>query len=445
METLHKVQLFIESNQLLTPQSRVIVGVSGGVDSVVLLNILSKLGYECVVAHCNFHLRGKESDRDEEFVAKLAEKQGLLYKKVDFDTVSYAKRHKISIEMAARDLRYDWFAGLLNDLKAQAIAVAHHADDSIETMLINSVRGSGLRGLYGIDARNGNIVRPLLICTREEIETYARKNNLSNVFDSTNASSDFLRNKFRNEILPALAHINPSVKQTFLENMNRMRGAWKIYNQKIQEIRKEICSTHGNQVYIDIPKLMQQADVSTVLFEILQPFHFKNSVVDDVVNGLKSTSGAQFFSDTHCVLKDRNQLIIEVKEVDCDLEYQIEKETKSIHEPVSMEFRQFSSDENFQISRKPEKIHIDADKVHFPLTLRPWRKGDFFYPFGMTGKKKVSDFFIDEKINRFSKEDAWLLVSGDDIVWIAGLRLDNRFRITTETKNILEISINLSN
>lgn len=445
METLHKVQLFIESNQLLTPQSRVIVGVSGGVDSVVLLNILSKLGYECVVAHCNFHLRGKESDRDEEFVAKLAEKQGLLYKKVDFDTVSYAKRHKISIEMAARDLRYDWFAGLLNDLKAQAIAVAHHADDSIETMLINSVRGSGLRGLYGIDARNGNIVRPLLICTREEIETYARKNNLSNVFDSTNASSDFLRNKFRNEILPALAHINPSVKQTFLENMNRMRGAWKIYNQKIQEIRKEICSTHGNQVYIDIPKLMQQADVSTVLFEILQPFHFKNSVVDDVVNGLKSTSGAQFFSDTHCVLKDRNQLIIEVKEVDCDLEYQIEKETKSIHEPVSMEFRQFSSDENFQISRKPEKIHIDADKVHFPLTLRPWRKGDFFYPFGMTGKKKVSDFFINEKINRFSKEDAWLLVSGDDIVWIAGLRLDNRFRITTETKNILEISINLSN
>lgn len=445
METLHKVQLFIESNQLLTPQSRVIVGVSGGVDSVVLLNILSKLGYECVVAHCNFHLRGKESDRDEEFVAKLAEKQGLLYKKVDFDTVSYAKRHKISIEMAARDLRYDWFAGLLNDLKAQAIAVAHHADDSIETMLINSVRGSGLRGLYGIDARNGNIVRPLLICTREEIETYARKNNLSNVFDSTNASSDYLRNKFRNEILPALAHINPSVKQTFLENMNRMRGAWKIYSQKIQEIRKEICSTHGNQVYIDIPKLMQQADVSTVLFEILQPYHFKNSVVDDIVNGLKSTSGAQFFSDTHCVLKDRNQLIIEVKEVDCDLEYQIEKETKSIHEPVSMEFRQFSSDENFQISRKPEKIHIDADKVRFPLTLRPWRKGDFFYPFGMTGKKKVSDFFIDEKINRFSKEDAWLLVSGDDIVWIAGLRLDNRFRITTETKNILEISINLSN
>ena len=445
METLHKVQLFIESNQLLTPQSRVIVGVSGGVDSVVLLNILSKLGYECVVAHCNFHLRGKESERDEEFVAKLAEKQGLLYKKVDFDTVSYAKRHKISIEMAARDLRYDWFAGLLNDLKAQAIAVAHHADDSIETMLINSVRGSGLRGLYGIDARNGNIVRPLLICTREEIETYARKNNLSNVFDSTNASSDFLRNKFRNEILPALAHINPSVKQTFLENMNRMRGAWKIYNQKIQEIRKEICSTHGNQVYIDIPKLMQQADVSTVLFEILQPFHFKNSVVDDVVNGLKSTSGAQFFSDTHCVLKDRNQLIIEVKEVDCDLEYQIEKETKSIHEPVSMEFRQFPSDENFQISRKPEKIHIDADKVRFPLTLRPWRKGDFFYPFSMTGKKKVSDFFIDEKINRFSKEDTWLLVSGDDIVWIAGLRLDNRFRITTETKNILEISINLSN
>ena len=167
MDTLHKVQLFIENNKLLTPQSRVIVGVSGGVDSVVMLNILSRLGYECVVAHCNFHLRGKESDRDEEFVAKLAEKMGLLYKKTDFDTVSYAKRRKISIEMAARDLRYDWFASLLTNMNAQAIAVAHHADDSIETMLINSVRGSGLRGLYGIDARNGNVVRPLLGCTRE--------------------------------------------------------------------------------------------------------------------------------------------------------------------------------------------------------------------------------------------------------------------------------------
>ena len=445
MDTLHKVQLFIENNKLLTPQSRVIVGVSGGVDSVVMLNILSRLGYECVVAHCNFHLRGKESDRDEEFVAKLAEKMGLLYKKTDFDTVSYAKRRKISIEMAARDLRYDWFASLLTNMNAQAIAVAHHADDSIETMLINSVRGSGLRGLYGIDARNGNVVRPLLGCTREEIEIYARKNKLSHVFDSTNASSDYLRNRFRNDILPALAHINPSVKHTFLENMNRMRGAWKIYNQKIQEIKAEICSAHGNQMYINIPKLLEQADVTTVLFELLQPYHFNGKVVEDIVNSLKNTSGARFFSETHCVLKDRNQLIIEEKEVDSDVEYLIEKQTKFINEPIGMEFRQFAAGKDFQVSRQPDKIHIDAEKVIFPLTLRTWRKGDVFYPFGMTGKKKVSDFFIDEKINRFSKEDAWLLVSGKEIVWIAGLRLDNRFRITPETKQILEVSLKSNN
>ncbi|HNX87857.1 MAG TPA: tRNA lysidine(34) synthetase TilS [Paludibacteraceae bacterium] len=442
METLKKVQLFIENNQLLTPKGRVIVGVSGGVDSVVMLNILTVSGYECVVAHCNFHLRGKESDRDEQFVADLAQKYGLICKKVDFDTVNYAKRHKISIEMAARDLRYDWFAGLLKEMRAEAIAVAHHSDDSIETMLINSIRGSGLRGLYGIDERNGNIIRPMLSCSREEIENYAHKNNLNYVVDSTNAASDYLRNKFRNEILPALAVINPSVKVTFLENMNRVRGAWKIYDQKIREIKEEISFTKDNQLYIDLEKLKQQVDVTTVLFELLQPYHFKNSIVNDIVDGLKNNSGAKFFSDTHCVLKDRIHLIVRTNKTKSDIEYSIDKETASITEPVSMEFREFLKTDDFQFSRKSDIVHVDADKLKYPLILRPWRKGDTFYPFGMTSKKKVSNFFIDQKINRFQKDDIWLLISDEEIIWIAGLRLDNRFRITEETRNILEIRIN---
>ena len=442
METLKKVQLFIENNQLLTPKGRVIVGVSGGVDSVVMLNILTVSGYECVVAHCNFHLRGKESDRDEQFVADLVQKYGLIFKKVDFDTVNYAKRYKISIEMAARDLRYDWFAGLLKEMRAEAIAVAHHSDDSIETMLINSIRGSGLRGLYGIDERNGNIIRPMLSCSREEIENYAHKNNLNYVVDSTNAASDYLRNKFRNEILPALAVINPSVKVTFLENMNRVRGAWKIYDQKIREIKEEISFTKDNQLYIDLEKLKQQVDVTTVLFELLQPYHFKNSIVNDIVDGLKNNSGAKFFSDTHCVLKDRIHLIVRTNKTKSDIEYSIDKETASITEPVSMEFREFLKTDDFQFSRKSDIVHVDADKLKYPLILRPWRKGDTFYPFGMTSKKKVSNFFIDQKINRFQKDDIWLLISDEEIIWIAGLRLDNRFRITEETRNILEIRIN---
>ncbi|MBP1664562.1 MAG: tRNA(Ile)-lysidine synthetase [Bacteroidetes bacterium] len=442
METLKKVQLFIENNQLLTPKGRVIVGVSGGVDSVVMLNMLTVSGYDCVVAHCNFHLRGKESDRDEQFVTDLSQKYGLIFKKVDFDTVNYAKRHKISIEMAARDLRYDWFAGLLKEMRAEAIAVAHHSDDSIETMLINSIRGSGLRGLYGIDERNGNIIRPMLSCSREEIENYARKNSLNYVVDSTNAASDYLRNKFRNDILPALAAINPSVKVTFLENMNRLHGAWKIYDQKIREIKEEICFTKDNQLYIDLKKLKQQADVTTVLFELLQPYHFKNSIVEDIVDGLKNNSGAKFYSDSHCVLKDRIYLIVKENKINSDIEYSIDKETRNITEPVSMEFREFLKTDDFQFSRKPDTVHIDADKLKYPLLLRPWRKGDTFYPFGMTSKKKVSNFFIDQKINRFHKDDIWLLISDGEIIWIAGLRLDNRFRITEETRNIVEIRIN---
>ena len=441
METLKKVQLFIENNQLLSPECRVIIGVSGGVDSVVLLNILSKCGYDCIVAHCNFHLRAEESDRDELFVADLAKKNNLQYKKIDFDTLNYAKHHKISIEMAARDLRYSWFSMLQTELDAESIAVAHHSDDSVETMLINSVRGSGLKGLCGIEARNGNIVRPLLCCSREEIENYAKKNGLTNIIDSTNAASDYLRNKFRNEIIPALEIINPSVKQTFLENMSKLRGVSKIYNEKIQEIKREISFTKENQLYIDIPKLKQQADVNTVLYELLQAYQFKNNIIDDICIGLNNPSGARYYSETYCILKDRNYLIVDKIEVDRDYEYLIEAGTSEIEYPISLTFKDFQKIESFQVSKNPEKIHIDADSITYPLTLRHWRNGDSFYPFGMNRKKKVSDFFIDEKINRFEKEYLWMLLSEGNIVWITGLRLDNRFRVTELTKNVLEISI----
>ena len=441
METLKKVRQFIDSNQLLIGNDRILVGVSGGADSVVLLHILLKLGFECVVAHCNFHLRGEESMRDELFVEKLAEKYKLIYKKTDFDTVRFAKSNKISIEMAARELRYGWFKKLAPENKCQAIATAHHTDDSIETLLLNMIRGTGLKGLTGIEPRNGDIVRPVLCCTRSEIEQYAQKNKLEYITDSTNLANEYSRNKIRNLILPMMADINPSVKQSLAENISRFRGSWKIYSEKIAEIEAHITFNKENQTFVDIEKLKSQSDPKTILFEILQKYQFNSDVISNIFEGLDKSSGKRYYSDTHRLLKDREHLIVDEIEPNNTLEFSIDESTKSISIPINLSLNKKARNEDFIISKKSDKIHIDADKIKFPLTLRKWKKGDSFHPFGMKESKKLSDFFINEKINRNQKENIWLLMSDNKIVWIIGLRMDERFRITEKTKNILEISL----
>lgn len=441
METLKKVRQFIDSNQLLIDNDRILVGVSGGADSVVLLHILLKLGFECVVAHCNFHLRGEESMRDELFVEKLAEKYKLIYKKTDFDTVRFAKSNKISIEMAAREMRYAWFKKLAPENKCQTIATAHHTDDSIETLLLNMIRGTGLKGLTGIEPRNGDIVRPVLCCTRSEIEQYAQKNKLEYITDSTNLANEYSRNKIRNLILPMMADINPSVKQSLAENISRFRGSWKIYSEKIAEIEAHITFNKENQTFVDIDKLKSQSDPKTVLFEILQKYQFNSDVISNIFEALDKSSGKRYYSDTHRLLKDREHLIVDEIEPNNTLEFSIDESTKSISIPINLSLNKKARNEDFIISKKSDKIHIDADKIKFPLTLRKWKKGDSFHPFGMKESKKLSDFFINEKINRNQKENIWLLVSDNKIVWIIGLRMDERFRITEKTKNILEISL----
>lgn len=436
---LTKVQEFIEENQLLTPNERIIVGVSGGVDSVVLLNVLSKLEYNCIAAHCNFHLRGEESNRDEKFVEDLCKSYEVVFKKIDFDTVTYAKEEKISIEMAARELRYSWFEKLAQETNVHSIAVAHHSDDSIETVMINIVRGTGIKGLIGILPKNRKIVRPLLCCSRFEVEEYARLNDIAFVNDSTNEENDFNRNKIRNQVLPILAEINPSVKHTLFENISRIKGAWKIYEQKIKEIKNEITFYQDDRFYIDIEKLKKQPDIATVLHEILDDFNFNNDVLEDIVKSLEGESGKKFSSSTHRLIKDRNFLIIDENEPDLSIEWTIEEGTRFIEDPIPLEFNFIEKNENFIVSKSSEKVDVDADKITFPLILRKWHFGDTFQPFGMNQEKKVSDFFVDEKLNLFQKEDAWLLTSNGEIVWIVGIRLDNRFRITENTQKILEI------
>jgi len=436
-----KVQTYIEKHQLLVPDKPVVVGVSGGTDSVVLLHILMSLGYECVIAHCNFHLRMEESDRDESFVRELANGLKIQSYFIDFETTEHASKHGISIEMAARDLRYAWFNELLVKINAQAIAVAHHADDSIETLLMNLVRGTGLKGLTGIPARNENVVRPLLCLTRSEIETYLVRYDLDHVEDSTNGSSDYQRNKFRNEILPLLEEINPSVRQTLYNSLQHFEGNLAVYQQAIHQIENEIVYIDSDSIKLDIDLLKKQIHIPTVLFELLHPYGFSNAVIEQITANLDGESGKMFFSDSYRLVKDRKYLILnEIKSVQKE-KFRITENQKEIDQPFHLKITRKNITSEFIPSKKPDCIQVDASKLTFPLLLRKWEEGDAFYPFGMTQRKKVSDFFVNNKLSLLEKEQSWILISGEDIVWIVCQRLDNRFRVNEKTKMIVEFRL----
>ena len=437
---LEKVKTYIDENRLLTPGNKVIVGVSGGIDSVALLHLLQRLGVECIVAHCNFHLRAEESDRDEQFVKDVTKQLGLPFYRIDFDTLKYAANNKISVEMAARELRYEWFESLAKKLDAQAIAVAHHLDDSIETLLMNLIRGTGLRGLTGISARNGLVIRPLLCCTREELFQYVTFHQLAYVEDSTNALNDYQRNKIRNQLLPLLEDINPSVRQTLYQSLERFSGTYKVYEEFIDSYKKLLMKDENGTIIIDISLILKLPDVTTVLYEFLSPYGFNAQVVQQVVSHLNDTSGKKFYSSTYRLVKDRQNLILTKRTRDEKKSIQIDEGRDIITYPLPLSIH-YSDVNNVEINKNKNVLTIDAELVKFPLILRKWEEGDVFVPFGMKGMKKLSDFFIDNKFSLPDKENTWLLVSDEKIVWIVGHRADNRFRVTAETRKIIIIEL----
>lgn len=436
---LRKVETYLQKNKLLSVGAPVIVGTSGGADSVALLHVLKELGYKCVVAHCNFHLRGEESDRDEQFVAGLSLKLGLPYCKTDFDTATIAGENKISIEMAARDLRYNWFEELRQKLGAEAIAVAHHADDNAETLLMNLTRGTGLRGMTGIPVRNGYVVRPLLCCNRNEIINYLQKNNLNYVDDSTNFENEYTRNRFRNEIIPLFEKINPSFRETLNETINRFEEIEQIYNEHITALKNELCFTEDKNTIIDTTVLKKIKYAKTVLYEILAPCNFHTDTISNVLNALNNEPGAVFYSQTHQLLLDRDRLILSERVAPVSDIFTINAADSEITEPVHLKITVRKHDGT--INKQVDFATLDAAKVTFPLTLRHWHHNDRFVPYGMKTRKKLSDFFIDNKINRFEKENIWLLLSGDDIVWIVGYRVDNRFAVDETTTEVIEFQL----
>lgn len=434
---LSQVQQFIDANKLFDKKSRIIVGLSGGADSVALFDMLISLGYDCIAAHCNFHLRGEESNRDEAFVKNLCLGYNQPLHTIDFDTEQYASDNSISIEMAARELRYKWFENLRLELKADYIAIAHHQDDSVETVLLNLIRGTGIKGLTGINPKNGYIVRPLLSITRNDIIKYLSDKQLDFVEDYTNQEDIYTRNKIRLSVLPLLESINPSVKESIRRTAENLQQVETIYNYYIADKQSIIVSDNK----ISIPKLLEYIEPKAILFETLSKYGFNSASVNQIFNSLEGISGKQFFSEKYQVIKDRDCLIINKIEDSINEEFVINKLDTFLSQPIPVKIEVLKLDANLNIERSPNIFYADYDKLFFPLKLRHWKQGDWFIPFGMRGRKKISDYFSDNKFSLIEKEHCWLLCSQDDIIWIVGHRSDDRYKITNKTQQILKISI----
>ncbi|MBE6287422.1 MAG: tRNA lysidine(34) synthetase TilS [Mediterranea massiliensis] len=417
-----KVIQYIKQHHLFSVKEKVVVALSGGADSVALLHLLIDNGYICEAAHCNFHLRGAESDRDELFVRELCLAKGIKLHVRHFDTRQIASEKHISIEMAARELRYQWFEELRKESLSAVIAVAHHQDDSVETMLLNLLRGSGIQGLRGIRPKNGHIVRPLLCLSRKEITDFLEHIGQPYVTDSTNLQDEYTRNKIRLQLLPLMQEINPSIKDTLLNTAQYLNDTATLYEISIDEGKKRVLTPEG----INIDNLLKEPVPQLLLFEILHPMGFNAAQIDDIFKSLQGQSGKRFYSSKWQIVKDRKQLIFSLPE-------------KNIS-PI-LEIKKVAIDDSFVIPRNKSVACIDVDKLKAPLSVRRWQTGDWFIPFGMKGRKKVSDYLTDCKFSLFQKKQVWVVCSGNDIVWLIGERTDNRFRIDNQSKTALIISI----
>ncbi len=426
----------------ISATDKILLAISGGADSVVMLDLFAQAKYSCGIAHCNFHLRGEDSNKDEEFVKKLAKQYKFSWHNIEFNTEEYAEKHGISIEMAARNLRYEWFENIRQTFDYKYIAVAHHKDDVIETFFINLVRGTGVRGLSGIKRKNGKIIRPLLFAYRKDIINYAKSNNLNYREDKTNKDTTIIRNKLRHEILPLLKEINPSADNNILKTINNLYASEIVLEQKIQEITGQLQISDNQNIIIDIKKLKKLDNTEFVLYELLRKYQFNSSQVQDICKALDAESGRVFLSKTHTLVKDRDKLIID-EISDNEFSALINYDDKNVKLPnsrvLNIKIRKMCDD--YKIPTQNNIVALDFDRLDFPLRIRNWHKGDYFYPLGMTQRKKLSDFFVNQKYSIIDKQNALLLLSGNKIAWIIGKRIDNRFKITDKTKNILELHL----
>ncbi len=431
------------STEILDLSRPVLVAISGGADSVALLSELVRRGYHCVAAHCNFHLRGADSDSDEAFVRSFCRDLGVELRVAQFDTRVYASEHKVSIEMAARELRYDWFFSLLDEMHVPVVAVAHHADDAAETFMLNLVRGTGIRGLSGMKSVQGRVARPMLGVSRHEIELYCKANGLKYVTDCTNASDDYARNRIRHHVIPELKALNPSFLSTMNQNMAHVAQVMEVFQAQVDDFRRRYVSVNEDGFSISIAGLRAQVAAEPFLFELLAPVGLSPRSVHDVARCVvDGRVGREFRSSAARVVVDRESVIVIRGAAEPDLADDVVSVyvcPAEVQSPLCVSVSVFDRAADYAISRDPMVVHFDADCVSFPLLFRHWRVGDSFRPLGMKGEKKLSDFFVDRKVSRPEKEKAWIAESDGRVIAVLGMRIDDRFKVTQSTRRIIEI------
>ncbi len=439
---LDKFLSYIAENKLLNNNHKVLLAVSGGIDSVVMMHLFRETSFSIHLAHCNFKLRSKESDEDEIFVLNMANKLKMKSHVKRFETIDYSKKNKLSVQMAARELRYEWFYEIAEKFNYDYIAVAHNRDDLVETFLINLSRGTGIKGLTGIKAKQNRIIRPLLFASRKEIEEYAKINKIKYREDSSNKKIKYQRNLIRHKIIPLFEKLNPSFSETIVRETAVLESTAKVYEQELQNINRAITVQDKPIHVLSIQKILSLCLSPEILYDLLNNYGFSYSVIQDIHSSLGGDPGKLFYSENYVLLKDRKTLVVEaIQKTESKDSLDLVEGVTRIEHPLNLSFCKEIRKKEFKISVSRTSISLDLDLVRYPLQIRKWRKGDYFYPLGMKNKKKLSDFFTDRKINLLDKEKVWVLTSQNDIVWIVGHQIDDRYKVRPETANLLHISI----
>lgn len=425
---------FIAENNLIKPDQKILLAVSGGIDSMVMAHLFLRTGYITGIAHCNFSLRGEESDNDELFVRKFTEEHKIPFHTIKFETKEYAGKNGLSVQMAARELRYSWFEEVRKQNDYDLTAVAHNLNDNIETLIINLTRGTGLAGLSGMRPMNNMIIRPLLFATRLSIKRYSEREGISFREDRSNADTKYTRNKIRHLVLPVLKEINPSIETTLNETAERFYDLNEIITEYISSLRIKITEKKEGFNSFNINILKEYSHNRSIIFELFRPYGLNNAQTDDLLKVINGKTGGRIYTETHRIFKNRKELIASPDEIR-DEEQTTIKNINGFKKASCIESAEYVSiTDGFEISSDSSVALINAEKLTFPLVIRKWKSGDYFYPFGMKQKKKLSDYFIDKKFSILEKENKLILESDGNIIWIIGERLDNRFRITDLTK-----------
>ena len=441
MDLFLKFKEYIKQQHLFQPKDKLLLAVSGGVDSVVLCELYKQTGYDFSIAHCNFQLRAEDSNRDEKFVKQLAKKYEVVFYAKTFETKAVAAKEKKSVEETARDLRYAWFEELSIKHGYTYIVTAHHANDNIETVLMNFFRGTGIKGLHGILPKQNKIIRPLLFATKKEIENFAAARPLTFVTDDTNAQNDFTRNYFRNDLIPAVQKVFPGAEENILKNITRLGEAEQLYNQAIDFHKKKLLEQKGNEIHIPVLKLQQTTPLSTILYEIIKEYNFTAHQTEDVIALLQSESGKYVQSASHRIIRNRKWLIICSNKTGEAQHILIEENNTQIKFAAGeIKFEKPALTTNYKPQATNLIAELDMDEIKFPLLLRKWKQGDYFYPLGMQKKKKISRFLIDQKLSLTQKENVWIIETNKKIIWVVGMRIDDRFKITDKTKAVLQLT-----